>query len=81
MEYPKYTRGFWAGMTLGVIGLLIIFLGPKIQVDPDGLAGSICSIAGFMWGILEKVISPIARMLNTLHQDHVAITNMLNTLH
>jgi hypothetical protein len=61
-----YTRGFWIGIIFFIIGILMILLGSPPQLE---LLGSVCSIAGFMWAIAEKVTSPVVGILRELHDD------------
>jgi len=46
MGYPKQ---FWIGMAFFIIGLLMIWLGSPTQLE---MTGSVCSIAGFIWGVV-----------------------------
>jgi hypothetical protein len=65
-----YTRGFWIGIIFFIIGILMILLGSPTQFE---LLGSVCSIAGFMWAVAEKVTSPVVGTLHELHRSVEAL--------
>jgi hypothetical protein len=78
----EYSKGFWLGLILFIVGLLMIWLGSPTQLE---MTGSVCSIAGFMWMIAEKIASPIAKLLESIHRDlhadHLKMLDTLGTLH
>jgi len=73
-----YTKGFWIGIIFFIIGILMILLGSPPQLE---LLGSVCSIAGFMWAIAERVTPPVVGILRELHKSMGELHNDHVTLH
>jgi len=65
-----YTKGFWIGIIFFIIGILMILLGSPPQLE---LLGSVCSIAGFMWAVAERIASPVVGILHELHESMRAL--------
>jgi signal transduction histidine kinase len=57
-------------MAFFIIGLLMIWLGSPTQLE---MTGSVCSIAGFIWGVVwaatERITSPITREIGQMREE------------
>ena len=61
-----YPRQFWIGMAFFIIGLLMIWLGSPTQLE---MTGSVCSIAGFIWGVVWAAVSPVTQEIRQMRED------------
>ena len=56
----------WAGLALFILGIVLIIIGSPAKVE---LIGSLCSIGGLIWVVVERGFTNIRREMRDMRQE------------